>query len=112
MNNEFVNYITELMQSIGPVRSKRMFGGHGLFLDGLMFALISDNVLYFKTDGASVDQFKSKALPAFSYFKQGKEFKIAYYQAPEEAMENTDEMNYWANQAFSVALKAASRKTK
>jgi len=47
---EFVSYIVDLMQSMGPVYSKGMFGGHGIFLDGLMFGLVADNVLYLKTD--------------------------------------------------------------
>ena len=43
---EYVSYIVELMQSIGPVYAKRMFGGHGIFLDSLMFGLITDGTLY------------------------------------------------------------------
>lgn len=34
VENEFVSYIAELLQQMGAVRAKRMFGGHGLFLDG------------------------------------------------------------------------------
>jgi len=47
---EFVTYVVDLMQSIGPVRAKGMFGGHGIFLEGLMFGLIADSVLYLKVD--------------------------------------------------------------
>jgi DNA transformation protein len=47
---EFVSYVVDMMQTIGPVYSKRMFGGHGIFLEGLMFALIADSVLYLKAD--------------------------------------------------------------
>ncbi len=61
------------MQSIGPVYAKGMFGGHGLFIDWLMFALIVDNV-----QSTSV----ANNLPAFTYHKKGKIFKMSYYQAP------------------------------
>lgn len=107
---EFVSYVIELMQPLGSVRAKRMFGGHGIFLDSLMFALIADSVLYLKTDKETVVDFEQKDLQAFSYAKNGKEFKMAYYQAPEEALENIEEMNVWANKAYAVALRTAFKK--
>lgn len=109
---EFANYVVDLMQTIGPVRAKSMFGGHGLFLDGLMFALIADCVLYLKVDNESEIDFQARGLQPFTYMKMDKEYKMSYYQAPEEALDNAEEMNHWANQAYSVALKAASNKNK
>ena len=35
---------------------------------------------------------------------------MSYYQAPEEALEDGEEMNLWANKAYGVALKAAAKK--
>lgn len=109
---EFVSYVVELMQSIGPVYAKGMFGGHGIFLDGLMFGLVADSVLYLKTDKETEADFTDKGLEAFTYNKQGKDFKMSYYQAPEEALEDSDEMNYWANKAYDTALRAVSKKQK
>ena len=54
---EFAAYIIDLMQAIGPVYSKRMFGGFGVFLDGMMFGLITDNILYLKADGENRKEF-------------------------------------------------------
>jgi len=109
---EYVTYVVELMQTIGPVQAKGMFGGHGLFLDGLMFALIGDNMLYLKVDKESEDEFKAKGLEPFSYIKNGKEYNMSYYQAPEEALEDSDEMKSWATKAYDAALRAASKKRK
>lgn len=109
---EFVTYVVELMQSIGPVRARSMFGGHGIFLEGIMFGLVADSALYLKVDKATESEFKSKGLKAFTYNKKGKEFKMSYYQAPEEVLEDSEEMNSWANKAYSTALKAASKKQK
>lgn len=109
---EFVSYVVELMQSIGPVRAKAMFGGHGIFLGELMFALIADSVLFLKVDKQSESNFKARGLEAFTYMKKGKEFKMSYYQAPEEALEEAEEMCYWANMAYSAALRVASKKRK
>ena len=107
---EFVNYLVELMQSIGPVSAKSMFGGHGIFLDGLMFGLVANSILYLKVDQETEKEFKAKGLDAFTYNKKGKEFKMSYYQAPEDALEDVEEMNLWANKAHGAALRAASNK--
>ena len=109
---EFVTHVVDLMQSIGPVRAKGMFGGHGIFLEGLMFGLIADSVLYLKVDKETENEFKARGLEAFTYNKKGKEFKMSYYQAPEEALEDVEEMNLWANKAYGTALKAVSKKPK
>lgn len=111
-NNEFVSYVVELMQSLGPVRAKGMFGGHGIFLEDLMFGLISDNTLYLKSDKQNVNDFEEKDLEAFSYNKKGQTLKMSYYQAPEESLEDVEEMNIWANKAYAAALRAASAKRK
>lgn len=112
IEKEFVSYVVDLMQTIGPVRAKSMFGGHGIFLDELMFALVADNILYLKADKDTESEFKDRGLEVFTYNKRGKEFTMSYYQAPEEALEASEEMNLWANKAYNVALRAASKKRK
>ena len=109
---EFVNYVVDLMQSIGPVMAKRMFGGHGIFLDGLMFGLIADGILYLKADKENKTEFTDRGLEAFKYSKKGKEYNMSYYQAPDEALEDSEVMNHWANYAYNTALKAATKNQK
>ena len=109
---EYVSYIVELMQSIGPVYAKRMFGGHGIFLDSLMFGLITDGTLYLKADQETVPAFEARGHGAFSYAKKDRTYTLSYYQAPEETLENQEDMATWANQAYAVALKAHSNKIK
>jgi DNA transformation protein len=107
---EFAAYIVDLMQAIGPVYSKRMFGGFGVFLDGMMFGLITDNILYLKADDENRKEFDELGLLPFTYKKQGQETKLSYYQAPEEAMESMEIMSEWGNRGFGAALRAAARK--
>lgn len=105
---EFIAYVVDLMQGIGPVTARGMFGGHGIFLNGLMFGLIADSVLYLKVDKDSEPAFREKGLEAFSYNKKGKQYRMSYYQAPEEVFEDLDEMNSWAKKAYKAADNAAS----
>jgi len=109
-DKEFAQYVVDLMQSIGPVNAKRMFGGYGVFLDGLMFALIADGLLYFKVDKENQSQFIENDLPPFTYFKKDKECKMSYYLSPEDALEDADIMNTWGNAAYAAALRAAAQK--
>lgn len=109
---EFVNHVVELMQSVGPANSKRMFGGHGIFLDGLMFGLIAGGDLYLKADDVNVEDFLSRGLDPFSYYKKEKEFKLSYFQAPEETLDDGEAMREWGNKAYDAALRAAFAKRK
>jgi len=108
--NEFVNYVVELMQTIGPVRAKAMFGGYGIYLDGLMFGLVADGTLYLKADKDTESEFQDRGLEAFNYYKKGSAYKMSYYQSPEETLEDVEVMRTWANKAVEVALKAAAKK--
>ena len=106
----FVSYIVDLMQSIGPVHARPMFGGFGIFLDNLMFGLVAKSILYLKVDQITRRAFEAKKLEAFTYFKNNKPYVMSYYQAPEEALENSEDMALWAKQAYDVALNARKLK--
>jgi DNA transformation protein len=107
---EFSSYVVDMLQTIGPVYSKRMFGGHGIFLEGLMFALIADSELYLKADNESEGDFIDRGLAPFTYNKKGKLMKMSYFQAPEEALEDIELMKEWGNRGYSAALRAATKK--
>jgi DNA transformation protein len=107
---EFVSYVIDSMQSVGSVYAKGMFGGYGIILDELMFGIVADSILYLKADKETENEFKDRGLEAFTYSKKGKEYKMSYYQVPEEVLEDGEEMNSWANRAYGVAFKAAAMK--
>ncbi|MGE5385653.1 MAG: TfoX/Sxy family protein [Betaproteobacteria bacterium] len=102
----FADYVVEQMAPFGPAQARRMFGGHGLYLDGLMFALIADEQLYFKSDETTRDQFRQRGLRPFTYTAKGREVSLAYYEAPPEVFDEAEAMAHWARQAFECALRA------
>ena len=77
--SEFVEYLKELFQEFGPVNARRMFGGHGIFFDGLMIGLVADDRLYLKVDAQSVTKFTERSLPQFQYPKGDKVVGMSYY---------------------------------
>ncbi len=105
-SSEFSNWLVDQMQVIGPVSSRRMFGGEGVFLDGLMFAIIFDDQLYLKVDKINRQAFVEQGLEPFSYLRKGKRCELSYYQAPDEVMESLELMRLWANDAYGAALRS------
>ena len=107
---EYVAHIVDLLQFFGPVESKSMFGGFGMFLEGLMFGLVAGNELYLKVDTQNLQDYEDLGLQAFSFEKNGRQFKMSYYQAPEEAMEDAELLSDWASNAYDAAMRAAAKK--
>ena len=109
--SEFVEHVIETMRSLGPVTAKQMFGGWGLYHEGLFFALIFQDTLYLKVDDENRVQFEVAGLPEFIYkTKDGDQMAMSYRQAPPEALENPVAMAEWARIAFAAALRAKNRK--
>ena len=110
LQNDFSQLCFELLQIVGPVTYKRMFGGVGFFLDGGMFALIADNTLYFKVDDSTQSLFVEEGLTPFTYVRKGKSIALRYYQAPEVVFEDANGMRHWGNIAYSAARHAMLKK--
>ncbi len=107
--DEFIDYLLELMQPLGPVSARAMFGGHGIFVDDLMFAIVVDEVLYFKTCSSNLPEFEHRGLKPFTYQRRNRTYSMSYSEAPAEVLEDAETMRLWANGAIEAALN--SRKT-
>lgn len=108
--NEYVDLVKEVLEPLGSVRIRRMFGGYGLYHHELMFGLIADSVLYLKADEECAGSFRDRGLAQFQYMKKGKPTKLSYFAAPEEIFEEADEAILWASRAYHAAVCAAARK--
>jgi DNA transformation protein and related proteins len=106
--SEFAEFVREQMAGFGPVTIRGMFGGSGVFYDGLMFALIVDDELYFKADGETRGRFEARGLEPFRYSQRGKTVSFNYFAAPEEVFDSTDAMAEWAKLAWGAALRAVN----
>jgi DNA transformation protein len=110
--SDFAAYAVELLGTVGRVAARRMFGGYGLYCDGVMFALIADDVLYLKADDASRPEFERAGSEPFVYEARGRRTTMAYWRAPDEAMESRELAAPWARTALAAALRARSAKRK
>jgi DNA transformation protein len=100
----------DLSAGFGTVRAKRMFGGYGLYRDGVMFGLVANDALYLKVDERTRPAYEGRGLPAFSYLRRGKRVEIrSYHQAPPEALEDPEVLAEWAERAFHAALRVTGK---
>lgn len=109
ISDEFVSHVLDLVSEFGSVTAKPMFGGHGLYRDGIIFAIVVKGTLYFKADDISRSRFTEKGLSRFTYLRKGKECAMSYYLAPEEALEDRNEFCDWARDAFEAALRSRNQ---
>lgn len=103
----FVAHCVELLSPLGSVRSKRMFGGHGLYLDEHFIAILTRERLYLKTDAGTQPRFEAAGCEPFVYEGGGKRVQMGYWTVPLEALESPPLMAPWARLALQAALAKA-----
>ena len=103
----------ELFAAFGPVSVRRMFGGAGVFVDGLMIGLVSQGAIYLKADASTYEAFLREGTGPFSYMAKGQKRVInSFWRMPERLYDDPDELAAWAEQALAVAQRAAAGKVK
>ena len=106
MSSDLVDHCLELLAPLGAVRARRMFGGHGLYCDGLFFALIASSRLYLTADVESQAACARAGSEPFVYSAKGRATATSYWAVPAEAMESAGLMQPWARLALAAALRA------
>ncbi|MDP9124935.1 MAG: TfoX/Sxy family protein [Pseudomonadota bacterium] len=101
----FVSHCLELLSPLGGTSSRRMFGGHALYIDGLCMALIIQDTLYLKVDDTHRALFERAGCKPFTYTTKKMDIhSLGYCTAPDEAMESPAEMLPWARRALAAAV--------
>jgi DNA transformation protein len=98
--------IRELFTAFRHIAVKRMFGGAGLYADGLMFGLEFDGVLYLRVDTASLPDFEREGSAPFVYplaKKRPGHASQHFWRLPERLYDDPDELAVWAGRALAVA---------
>ena len=110
VSDSFVEFVIEQLEQLGPITTKRMFGGVGLYAGDLFFALVAKDVLYLKTDEAMRRTMKQAGARPFEPYPGRGRGKTQYYSVPVSMLEDGETPAAWATQAVAVAKSAARLK--
>lgn len=108
--SELVDHCLELFAPLGTPRARRMFGGHGFYVDELFIAIVAAGRLYLKTDAQTRPAFETAGCEPFVYDGKKGSVALGYWSAPEEALESAQGMQPWARLALGAALRARAAK--
>lgn len=109
-DSSFLTFVLEVFAPLGRLSARRMFSGHGLFQDGLMFRLVFQEQLYLKVDAQSRPQFEAAGLQPFTYARQGKPVALSFHRAPESVFDEPDQARLWGTLALAAALRTKASK--
>jgi DNA transformation protein len=98
--------IEEMFETLGPVTIKRMFGGKGVYFEGVIFALEVDGEILLKGDEQTAPAFEGAGSRQWAYDGKGKPVKMPYWSIPEDAFDDPDEMARWVRLAYDAALRS------
>jgi DNA transformation protein len=107
---DFIAWLHELLDPLGCVATRAMFGGHGMYLDGIIVGIIVDDQLYLKTDAVSQPQFAAAGCAPFVYINKDGPMPMSYWSVPDEAMDASEAMAPWARLALAAAQRKAAAK--
>ena len=110
-SDTFAEFLREQLAPLGPIALRRMFGKTGVFCDGVMLGMVTDNTLYFRVDEANRATFKeAAAFPPLNYRKKGSTIDLAFWRVPERLFDDPDELVRWAGLALEAARRVAAKR--
>lgn len=115
--SSFHDFVKELFAGLGPVQVKRMFGGAGVYADGVMFALLADETIYLKADDALKAALHDEGCGPFVWSpdsgpRKGEKVEMGYWRLPDAALDDPDDAARWGKRALAVAKAKAAAKPK
>ena len=105
---EYREFVLEQLARVVPVTARSMFGGVGIYSNGVFFALIADDTLYLKATDANRGAFEAAGCEPFRPYDD--ERTMQYYALPADALEDADALAPWVDGALAAALSARKKK--
>jgi DNA transformation protein and related proteins len=106
VSDGFRSFVLDQLEPLGPIVAKSMFGGVGLYCDGVFFGLIALDVLYLKVDETTRHDYEAAGSRPFRPFPD-RSGTMQYYNVPVDVLESQIELVEWARKAVNVARRRA-----
>ncbi len=111
LSHDYLEYIKDQLTDLGTITIRKMFGGAGVYCNGVIFGLIAEDTLYLKVDDTNRPDFETLGMGPFVPFED-KPFAMQYYEVPADILEDRDELALWAGKAVEVSLRKKTGKRK
>ena len=110
-SDSFAEFLREQLAPLGRITLRRMFGKTGVFCDGVMLGMVTENMLYLRVDALNKPAFKeAEAFPPLNYAKGGEMIDLSFWRAPERLFDEPDELVDWARLALAAARRVAAKR--
>ena len=107
----YAEFLREQLAPLGRITLRRMFGKTGVFCDGVMLGVVTENTLYFRVDDGNRAVFKeAESFPPLNYEKKGGTIDLAFWRAPERLFDEPDELVTSARVALAAARRVAAKR--
>ena len=107
----YAEFLREQLAPLGRVTLRRMFGKTGVFCDGVMLGVVTENTLYFRVDDENRETFReAEAFPPLNYAKKGVMIDLSFWRVPERLFDEPDELTAWAQAALAAAHRVAAKR--
>lgn len=103
-DNSYIKFILDILSPLTGIKCTKMFGGYGIYKDNIFFAIMAQDILYFKVDDINRNDYQEYESKPFSYKnKNKKSIVMSYWQVPSDILENQNELINWVNKAVNAA---------
>ena len=107
----FAEFLREQLAPLGGITLRRMFGKSGVFCDGVMLGMVTENTLYFRVDDENRETFKeAESTPPLNYRKRGATIDLAFWRVPERLFDESEELIIWGRAALAAAHRVAAKR--
>jgi DNA transformation protein len=105
--------LADELAPLGSITTRRMFGKTGVFCEGVMLGMVTEDVLYLRVDDQNAEAFEEAASsPPLSYVKQGRTIDLSFWRAPDRLFDDHEELLAWAREALAAAHRVAAKRGK
>lgn len=110
MSDAFLAHLRDLFSGVGPIDLRAMFGGHGVYLDGVIVGIVLDETLYLKVDDRTQPRFEAAGCVPCVYDMKGRALALRYWTVPDEALDSPQALRPWVDLAHAAAVRKAGRR--
>lgn len=104
--------ITEVINTLSPfgdITARPMFGGYGIYKEGVIIALMDEGELYFKSTPTSEPFYQSFDSYPFVYEGQRRPVKMSYWHVPNTVFKDPILLEKWVETAYDSSIESKAK---